>query len=117
MNYGTQRNVLKYFSIATIVMGLGCSSEEKEETTTAPTTTAGSFADANTVITASCSASGCHGKTGAGSTIYQDNETNVKKDKAKIDASIAKAKGADGFMPKNGNALSDADKKKITDFK
>lgn len=115
MYHQFSENVVKLMSLAALLTGLSCSSDKKEETTTTPTTV--SFTDVAPIIKANCSASGCHGKAGASSTIYEENEANFKKDKATIVTRINLEKGANLFMPVGGNALSDADKKKISDYK
>jgi hypothetical protein len=66
------------------------------------------FSQANGIIKTNCSQSGCHGKTGASSTIFEDNEVNVKAKAATIRDRIDRTDNL--MMPKTGGSLRIQDK-------
>lgn len=81
---------------------------------TAASTPAIAFADANTIIKASCSASGCHGKTGAKSTIFEDNQTNF--DAAKTNCKTRVAATTNPMPPTDSPALTTAAKATLLSY-
>jgi hypothetical protein len=92
----------------------GCSKDDDKETTTTPTTST-AFADVAPIIKASCGVSGCHGKAGAISTVYEENEANVKAAKAKITERMNSTNTA-LVMPQSPGTISAADKTKLLDY-
>lgn len=111
------------FSIATIASGLTilmlncCGSSSKSTTTTpAPTTTLSFSTDIAPIIKTSCSASGCHGVTGAGSKIYENNEATFKAQKADAIRRMGLKSSEADFMPRSPSTISSADKDKIINY-
>lgn len=104
-----------------VILSSSCGSKEDDKTTsTNPTSTASStsttvsFADANTVIKAKCAASGCHGKSGAGSSVYEDAEAKLTADKAKC---VSRVNSTSIPMPPAGSpALTATEKSTILSF-
>lgn len=98
---------------------VGCSDSKKDSDTPAETgsgSTTVSFSDISSIVKTSCGVSGCHGITGATSTVYENNEANFKAAKASIKDRISRAKTAAGFMPQSPGTLSDADKTKLLNY-
>lgn len=98
------RMVLKLVALLSAVgVASACGSDSKKTT---PTTTAKTYTFATDVaplVKTYCADSKCHGKTntGAGATVYEDNETNFKAEKASIKAYMDLPSGSSNFMPRD----------------
>jgi hypothetical protein len=113
--------MLNYFKFSIVAgfclaaFGCGASSNDKGTSTNGSGTTLTWAADISPIVDAKCSASGCHGKTGANSTVYQNSETAFVASKANTVKRLNLASTDSLYMPQ-GTEISTADKNKLLDF-
>lgn len=73
--------------------------------------------DVNPILVTSCGASGCHGSTGALSTVFVGNETNFKASKVESKRRMAlPATDTANVMPRAPSTITSANKDILTKF-
>jgi hypothetical protein len=98
---------------ALTVSGLiwACGTSSSTTKTTEKTATLTFTADIDPIIKESCATSGCHGTTGALSTVYVGKESAFKASKTE---SIKRL--GSGDMPRSPGTISATNKQKLVDF-
>lgn len=111
------KTVLALFAALTtaFILAQACGSDKETEDTS--TQTKYDFTkDINPIIVASCSGSTCHGKTGAGSTVYEEQEKAFLNSETETKRRMALAATDAAFMPRTPKTISAADKEKLIKF-
>jgi hypothetical protein len=68
------------------------------------------------IVKSDCSSSGCHGKVGPLSTVYEDDENSFEAAKTAVIARLSLEESDSGFMPKGATSYASEKKDKLISF-